>query len=161
MNKVYMSKVLLRLLCGKRSKTAKLGDEMIKYLSRKGSIRAVTKEMEKRCGHPCGIELDAVKKKVCIRNTDKLITKRTLSERWSPMLIERFFYEPTMTVKNPYFSNASPMCLYAMSEVKRIERSISFQKEYRRVNCARVKSYRRKVAKKVANLIGISVYHKH
>jgi len=150
MKKNEVTSYLLESLGDSRRKTVKMNDELLKYFSRKGSIGMVARELEKRSGHPCSMEIDCYKRRIYIKNTEKLITKSTLRKRWSDKLIEIFFSEPTIETRNPYYSCAPYMCLYSMSEVNRIERTTRFQKEFKRLKRAKVKNYRRDTAMKLA-----------
>lgn len=52
----------------------------------------------------------------------KYICYSTLVHRWNKKLVERFFNEPTKIVRNPYYACASPMKLYDLDKVERIEK---------------------------------------
>lgn len=132
MKKIELSKLFVSELNDSRSKTLKVEKDIIKYLTHKGYKEGVISEMEKRCGHPCNLQIFKEKRKVRIMNTDSYITKSTLKKRWSERLISLFFSEPTLELDNPYYSCASSMCLYSMSKIERIEKTEEFKKEYRK-----------------------------
>lgn len=90
MKKNEVTSYLLESLGDSRRKTVKMNNELLKYFSRKGSIGMVARELEKRSGHPCSLEIDCYKRRIYIKNTEKLITKSTLRKRWSDKLIEIF-----------------------------------------------------------------------
>ncbi len=158
MKKEDIAVLLLQNLCSKRSKTIRVGNDIIKYLCHKGYIEAVCKVMEKKSGHPCSVKIrDKDKRKICIYNTDPLITKGTLVDRWSKRLVERYFSEPTMEMDNPHYSSSAPMCLYAMSEVKRIEARKDFKAEFNKLKRYKLKKHRREVIRKMARILGIAI----
>ena len=58
----------------------------------------------------------------------RFITKSTLKNRgWSNGMIDVFYNKPTYSVQNPHYSTASPMKLYSITKVKRIERQQEFK----------------------------------
>jgi hypothetical protein len=158
MKKDEVTRYLLESLGDSRRKTVKMDNELLKYFSHNGSVGMVARELEKRSGHPCSLELDYDKRRIHIKNTDKLITKSTLRKRLSDKLIEIFFSEPTIETRNPYYSCAPYMCLYAMSEVKRIERTARFRSEYKKLK--RMKDYRRNTAMMLAEKLHLNVIKK-
>lgn len=56
----------------------------------------------------------------------------TLVSRWNRKLVEKFFNEPTKVVRNPYYACASPMKLYDLERVKKIENYKRFQKNLKK-----------------------------
>ena len=85
------------------------------------------------------------------------ITKKTLKIRgWTDSLIKIFLPEPHKTKKNPIFSSASPMCLYELKKVERIEKTKKFldkfEKAKKRKEGAKEGS-KKAVATKLKNLI--------
>lgn len=73
------------------------------------------------------------------------ITKTELIQRWSKKLVEAFFPKCSLERRNPRYKRASPMQLYDLKEVEKIERRKTFKE-------ASEKASRKKaVAQKVAD----------
>lgn len=133
MSSNYLAILFLALLGNRRKKTIRLTADFDKYLSRKGCIKNVIYQMWKISGCLCIITVDRDKGRFYIKNTDTYITKESLSARWSMKLIKMFFPTPTLTKPNPHYIHSSPMCLYSMAEIKRIEEREDFQREFSKV----------------------------
>ena len=133
MNTRYYAILFLALLGSRRKKTIRLTPDFDKYFSRKGRVDEVECQMGKMCGCTCMISIDRNRGRLYIKSLDTYITKGKLSARWSMRLINKFFAIPTRKKPNPYYSSASPMCLYSMAEIKRIEECDEFKREFRKV----------------------------
>ena len=77
------------------------------------------------------VTIDRENSKLIIENTDTYITKGKLLFRWNESLVKKYFQKPTLTLPNPYYRKASPMCLYSMTDIKRIEAQRDFQRDFR------------------------------
>lgn len=144
MSSNYLAILFLALLGNRRKKTIRLTADFDKYLSRKGCIENVVYQMWRISGCFCVITIDRIKGRFYIKNTDTYITKKSLSARWSMKLIKMFFPTPTLTKPNPNYSRSSPMCLYSMTEIKRIEEREDFQREFSIVAERKAKYLQRK-----------------
>lgn len=61
------------------------------------------------------------------QNEVKYVTRSTIKERgWTDSLIAKHLKAPDLETKNPVYATASPMKLYDLSRVQRIERRESF-----------------------------------
>lgn len=64
---------------------------------------------------------------------DVLLSKSQLKERgWTESIIKKFLPEPDMVKKNPMYSSASPVKLYKIKKVKKIEKNVGFQEAVER-----------------------------
>lgn len=62
------------------------------------------------------------------KKRQKFICLKTLKKRWGNKLIEKFYPIADKEVENPYYAKASPMKLYDLSKVERIEKYKRFIK---------------------------------
>ena len=129
----YFSVLFLALLGKHKKKTIRLTEELDSYLSKYGRVNSIARMMAKKSGHPHMVTIDRENSKLIIQNSDVYITKGKLLFRWSESLVKKYFQEPTLTLPNPYYRKASPMCLYSMTDIKRIEGQRDFQRELRMV----------------------------
>ena len=60
-------------------------------------------------------------------------TKTELARRWSQSLIDLYFPEPTLEKPNPHHKRGSPMQLYDIGNVLRIESTQSFKEDFEKV----------------------------
>lgn len=61
------------------------------------------------------------------------LTKTELTRRWSQSLIDLYFPEPTLEKPNPHHKRGSPMLLYDIGKVMRIESTQSFKEDFEKV----------------------------
>lgn len=139
MNSKYFAILFLALLGNRRMKTIRLTPDFDKYFSRKGRVDEVEYQMGKICGCTCIITIDRNRGRLYIKSLDTYITKGKLSARWGMRLINKFFATPTQKKPNPHYIHSSPMCLYSMAEIERIEEREDFQKEFSKVVARRAK----------------------
>ena len=60
-------------------------------------------------------------------------TKTELARRWSQSLIDLYFPEPTLEKPNPHHKRGSPMQLYDIGKVMRIESTQPFKEDFEKV----------------------------
>ena len=61
------------------------------------------------------------------------LTKTELAKRWSQSLIDLYFPKPTLEKTNPHHKRGSPMLLYDIGKVIRIESTQSFKEDLEKV----------------------------
>ena len=80
-------------------------------------------------------------------------SKSGLKERnWTDKAISLFLKTPNKEVENPFYKSASPMKLYLIKRVKKIEKSIEFQ-DFQKKNKTRRKGAKKSVNTKTAKLL--------